>query len=81
MRSHKDGNSRSAFDESDPELAARDRINAGGRLIEKDNGGPVQYGATQGQPLLPAAGSVPVIRFSWPLRFAIESAHSIRSLS
>ena len=38
-----------------PELTPRNGIDAGGRLIEKDDGRLVQDGATQRQPLLPAA--------------------------
>ena len=39
-----------------PELAARDGIDAGGRLVEKDDGRPVQHRAAQREPLFPSAG-------------------------
>ena len=39
-----------------PKVAASNRIDARGRLIEKYDGGLVQDGASQGQPLLPSAG-------------------------
>ncbi len=39
-----------------PELTARNGIDAGGGLVKKDDGRPVQNGAAQRQPLLPSAG-------------------------
>ena len=43
-------------EEQVPQIAARDRIDAGGRLVEKDQTWTVQEGAHQGEPLLPTAG-------------------------
>ncbi len=41
-----------------PESTAGDGIHAGGRFIQKQNARLMLYGATQGQPLLPAARQV-----------------------
>src|SRR6266568_464544 len=46
------------LEEKVPELAARDRINARGGLIEKEKLGFMQHGAAEGQTLLPSAGKL-----------------------
>src|SRR5271156_3891425 len=46
------------FEKQIPQLTARDRIDARGRLIEKKQFGFVEHGATKGEPLLPAAGKL-----------------------
>ena len=57
MRGDEDGDA--AFGEivdEIPEASAVDRINAGGRLIEEDDGRLVEDGAAEGKALFPAAG-------------------------
>src|SRR5712692_4782188 len=46
------------FEEQIPKLAARDRIDARGGLVEEEKPGLVQHGAAEGQTLLPAAGKL-----------------------
>ena len=41
-----------------PELPARHRVDAGGRLVQEHDPGFVQHRATQSQPLLPAPGEL-----------------------
>src|SRR6266581_9789256 len=46
------------LEEKVPELAARDRIDAGGGLIEKEKLGFMQHGAAERQTLLPSTGKL-----------------------
>src|SRR5260370_23315941 len=46
------------LEEKVPELAARDRINACGGLVEKEKLGFMQHGAAEGQTLLPSTGKL-----------------------
>ena len=57
VRRHEDGRAvaRELADEA-PERAARDRVHAGGRLVEEDDLGPVQERAGEREPLADAAG-------------------------
>src|SRR5262249_53493708 len=41
-----------------PQLASRDRIDAGSWLIEEEHSGPVHQGASHGKTLPPAAGKL-----------------------
>src|SRR5215469_4608584 len=57
MRADEDGVSFGGhFADKGPEIAARDRIDAGGWLVEKEYGRVVKNGAAEGQPLLPSTG-------------------------
>src|SRR6266404_5876071 len=44
------------LEEEIPQLAACDRVDAGGRLVEEQELGLVKHGAAEGQSLLPSAG-------------------------
>src|SRR5437879_4169853 len=46
------------LEEEIPELAARDRVDAGGGLVEEKKGRLVQHGAAEGEALLPATGKL-----------------------
>src|SRR5260370_28503432 len=46
------------LEEEIPELAARDRVDAGGGLVEKKERWLVQHGAAQNEALFPATGNV-----------------------
>src|SRR6266568_2060696 len=46
------------LEEKVPERAARDRIDAGGGLVEKEKLGFMQHGAAEGQTLLPSTGKL-----------------------
>src|SRR6202040_1080757 len=46
------------FEKEIPELAARDGIDAGGGLVEKEERGLMQHGAAESEALLPTAGKL-----------------------
>ena len=60
-----------------PEGAARDGVDAGGGLVQKQNGRFMQDGAAQRQPLLPAAGEQAASGWSAALRCRPFAARSL----